>query len=339
MESKKKSCKNCGKDISCKQHGRKKKHEYKYCSYACYYDARYGKVVRSTNKKLSTRNPLYLAAAELMKAGYTQREAAERMGINKNALRDWLYGRRSTNAAQISSNRNCRYCGGSLGEKPRLSRQYCSRSCSDKSRYHEKNPGSGSRENYESSVLSEAMEMYWSGIGGRAIAYHFGIAEGTVYSWIHDYGGERERCAAFTPQHLTPFKQRIHESVTTVEWLSALRAKVPEHTAQNEEPPVRLVCRTIDGRTATNGLVTLITEHLKCAPFSGETFAFCNKSYSIVSMITWQETMFVTNRFHKINGSFIWPSEKLGQSIEVAAHEFEYIVSFCKTSKKIGINT
>lgn len=161
------------------------------------------------------------------------------------------------------------------------------------------------------------MEMYWSGVGGGAVARHFGIPEGTVYSWIHDFGTQRERIESFTPFILMPFRQKIREAKTADEWLNALRENIPQSNTASNSPPVRLVCELINGQSGVNRLVTIISEGLHLDPLNGEVFAFCNKEQNIITTITWKKTMFNMTKFPKMNGSFIWPHKELGISIEV----------------------
>jgi hypothetical protein len=62
------------------------------------------------------------------------------------------------------------------------------------------------------------MEMYWGGYGGTAVAQHFNIPVGTVYSWIHDFGNQKERKAV-----IKPLMEQFRAASDTGEWLGALR--------------------------------------------------------------------------------------------------------------------
>lgn len=322
-------CESCGKAIVEKY---RKNHEYKYCSYSCYYDLRYGKLVG--NKKVKSRNPSYIEASKLLQEGFTQRKVAEAAGVNFYAFRDWLSGK----SKEIYSDAVCRYCGVELAGMRRIGkRKYCSRSCGNKAKYREKHPEAQSRQRHTSALLEAALGLYWKGLGGRAIAVHLGIPEGTVHSWIHEFGGEKERMKPYTPHYLLPFKQRLREAKTAEEWVEALRTKALPNCENESGKSVRLVCETVDGRKDAPGLVTIIVECLKSNPFCGEVFAFCNKSYTAITTVIWENNMFVTTGFHKISGSFVWPHEKLGQAIEVSSHEFEYMISFCKIRQKFVV--
>jgi hypothetical protein len=85
--------------------------------------------------------------------------------------------------------------------------------------------------------------------------------------------------------------------------------------------------------------VTIISEKLKSDPFGGEVFAFCNKNRDIITAVTWKGTMFNTVSFSKLNGTFIWPCEKIGTSIEVTANEFEYLISSRKQDRYFAENS
>lgn len=329
MEKKKSVCLNCGKDITQKQHQRKN-YQYKYCSRYCSSDARYGKTI--AKETIEARNPLYLEAAKLLEEGLTQTEAAERAGINKNTLSSWLHRHGAKNSAAVFANCVCQHCGVSLADMPCLSRRkYCSVSCGNKARYRQK---PSSRPNklwqHERSVFEGAMEMYWNGTGGSAIARHFGIPVGTVLSWIHDFGGQKER--------LEPLKNRLRLAKNADEWNVALRENTPKNNDEIDDSTVILVCGNVNGHSGVSQLCGVISERLKSDPLSGEVFVFCNKERNIITTFSWKKPVFNITKHIKMHWTFIWPDEELGAAIEAAVSEFEYLISCCKQDKYFAEN-
>jgi len=314
---------NCGKALTQKRH---KYRQYKYCSRACHYDDRFGKIVKEEN--ITARNPLCLEAAKLLAAGFNRTEAANQVGISSSVLGDWLYHNENT-AKTIFASRACVFCGNSIGGKPSFNRKYCSNSCRDRARYRRKNPTSPKQvRQHEQAVFEGAMEMYWSGIGGSEIARHFGIPEGTVSSWIHDFGGQKER--------KEPLKNRLRLSRNAAEWLAALR----EHTIQDsdyEESTVVLVCGKFHGHSVDK-LATLIFERLKDNPLNGKVYAFCDKCGKTITTLSWNTPIFNISRYIKVSGTFIWVHEDFGKSIEISRAEFEHLISL-QNHKKIVENT
>jgi hypothetical protein len=173
---------------------------------------------------------------------------------------------------------------------------------------------------FDPALRRQALDLYWGGLGQAEIARRLGVATGTVYSWVHDFGDLRERCK--------PTKQRLREAQTAGEWQQALREAAPP--AESEGTLVRLVCGEMRGNCGMNRLVTTITEVLRQNPFSGEMYAFSNMERKIVCTITWTPPMFRIVRLPKMYGCYIWPREEFGSFIEVAQSEFEYLIFFCK---------
>jgi transposase-like protein len=202
-----------------------------------------------------------------------------------------------------------------------------------KANYARKHPDYGTHRALSNPELrKDALELYWGGLGQRAIARHLSIPEGTVYSWVHDFGGQRERIQTSAATRLKPAEQRLSEPETAGEWLEALQELAGSRPIDSECPPIHVVCKAIHGQSEVNQLVTIICDCLRLNALSGEVFAFCNKSRNTIITITWKGTMFSTVKFTKMYGSYLWPREKFGSSITVPAHEFEFLISCHKGS-------
>ena len=326
MRTKKSKCLNCGNDITEKQQ-RNKKHQYKYCSRECFYDAYYGEIAESN--KLIARNPLYFKAAEMLKLGFSRTKAAESVGVSERGFAEWLYDYGVS--AAILEERICLYCGKSLsGIAKTNSCKYCSSSCQTKAGYRKNHPNCRTLMSHDTAMLKEAMSLYWNGSGGREIAQHFGIPEGTVNCWIHKFGKQQNR--------IEPLKNQLRLAQNADEWLTALRT----HTINNEfqeKQPIKLICGSVQGQSSVNQFATIIYECLKIDPLNGDVFAFCNKGKNIIITFSWDEPIYNISKYIKVNGTFIWPHENLGTVIEITETEFEHLISLQKYNKTIVENT
>jgi hypothetical protein len=193
---------------------------------------------------------------------------------------------------------------------------------------------------HEPVVFERAMEMYWSGMDSAAIARKLDIPAGIMYSWAYDFGGERERTQPViyfdeeTPHSWSP-KECFRQAENAKEWLEIL-----QKSAQNEVPSenerLRLVCGKIHGQSAAR-LSMVIYEKLKADSLGGETFAFrkrSNKCGNIITTISWNDSIYHIARYIKTHGTFIWPDEKLGQSIEATRTEFEHLIARRKSLRR-----
>jgi len=245
--------------------------------------------------------------------------------------------------------RACLYCGKEFKHPAhQTERKYCSRQCGSKATYNKRHPNSQGRVwGHEKSVFDAAMEMYWNGSGGAEIARHFNIPVGTVYSWIHDFGGQR-KCIEppRLPKVIRPKKKRPSKSVTqrlgkaknAEEWLEVFRENTLANNDSFEDLSIYLVCGTLYGQSV-NILATVIFESLKDNPLSGKVFAFCNKGGDTITTFAWIDPVFNISKYVKASGTFIWPHENLGKSIEIAKTEFDRLLFLKKhknSSEKIS---
>ncbi|MDR2043500.1 MAG: hypothetical protein LBQ15_03875 [Clostridium sp.] len=219
----------------------------------------------------------------------------------------------------IQEGKTCQYCGKSLlGMCQLAKRKFCSKTCGNKYKLRQKKPDVQEKLwVHEPETFKQAMGMYWSGIGSAAIARKLDIPVGTMYSWVHDFGGERERVKPII--HIDkerpcawPLKECFREAKNAEEWLEALQ-KTVQSEIPCEEEGIRLVCGKMQGQSAER-LSMVIYKKLKADPLGGETFAFCNKCDNIITTISWKEPMYHMVRYIKTHGTFIRPDEKSGKS-------------------------
>jgi len=237
-------------------------------------------------------------------------------------------------------NQNCQHCGTSLiGMCQADKRKYCSVSCGAKARLRKKKPDIQEKLwQHEPETFKSAMEMYWNGIGGAAIARHFNIPEGTVYSWIHDFGGQRERAepekvSAIYKSLKMPVKEQFRAAESTAQWHCVLRENTQDGDESFEDENVTLVCGTLHGQSA-NKLAAVIYESLKEDPQSGKSYAFINKGRNTISVLSWKMPVYRISKYVKVSGTFIWPHEELGRAIEVTKAEFDRLLLLEKQRKK-----
>jgi hypothetical protein len=214
-------------------------------------------------------------------------------------------------------------------------RKYCSNTCSNKYKLRIKKPDVQSKLwQHEPKVFGKAMEMYWAGISSAAIARYLAIPVGTMYSWVHDFGGQRERAEQALPFneepiHIWSLKENFRLAQTAKEWLEVLHNSASQNEESCENATISLVCGKLHGQSA-NKLASVVYEKLKDDPLSGKTYAFCNKCGNAITTISWNEPIYHISKYIKTHGTFIWPDEELGKSIEITRPGFEHLISLQK---------
>ena len=242
--------------------------------------------------------------------------------------------------------KQCLYCGTELPITSQLvNRKYCGITCKNKYKLRQKKPCVQAKLwQHEPEVFESAMEMYWQGYGGAAIAYYLGISVNTAYSWIHDFGEQRERCASTElPAIIRPAiksrKDLFRDAESDVAWYNILRENASTNAESFEDVPIRLVCGVLHGQSAGK-LAGVISDRLKENPLSGRSYAFCSKGRNTVTVIAWKSPVYVLSKYVKAHGTFIWPHENLGETIEVTRAEFEALLfmnKYEKTAKTLDV--
>jgi len=159
------------------------------------------------------------------------------------------------------------------------------------------------------------MELHWGGEESGAIARRLSIPVGTVYSWVHDFGGQRQR--------KEPLKQLLYKAKSGGEWLAALRENTQGDRSENS--PIHLVCGMVHGQSVEK-FTGIIYEALNENPLIGNTYAFCNKTRTTISTFAWNPPVFHIAKHIKMYGTYIWPGENLGRTIEVTRTEFDRLL-------------
>ena len=213
--------------------------------------------------------------------------------------------------------RSCLYCGKEFTYPAHYTdRKYCSRSCGSKGSYNRKGTDSNGRVwEHKKDVFDEAMERYWSGEECGVISRRLNIPVGTVYSWVHDFGGRRQR--------KEPLKKLLYNAKSAEEWLAALREDTKSDSF--DDMPVRLVCGMFRGFSAER-FTSIIYERLNENPLNRNVYAFCSRMRNTITTFAWKPPVFNIAKHIKMHGTFIWPDEKLGLSIEVTKAEFDRLI-------------
>jgi len=228
-------------------------------------------------------------------------------------------------------NHVCIYCGKSLAGLFRANhRKFCSHMCCVKAAYYKKYPNRPHKLwQHEQSTFERAMELYWGGEESATIARRLEIPVGTVYSWVHDFGGLNRRTE--------PLKNRLKFADSADEWVFALRENTRGEDYYEEEI-IHIACEKLNGQSV-NKLATVVLERLNDNPLCGKTYAFCSKNGREITTLSWAYPIYHISKYVKVNGTFIWPHENLGTVIEITKTEFEHLISLQKYNKIIVENT
>ena len=203
----------------------------------------------------------------------------------------------------MGKNEDCIYCGTKLPESSQsYKRKYCGSSCRNKYKLRIKKPGVQAKLwQHEPAVFERAMEMYWSGISSAAIARHFGIPVGTMYSWVHDFGWQKERAKPIIeykekPIHVWSLKECFRLAQSAEDWLKILRNSAIQVEGAYASASVNLVCGKLHGQSAGK-CAAVVYEKLKEDPLNGKTYAFCNKCGNAITTISWKEPIYHIARY------------------------------------------
>jgi predicted nucleic acid-binding Zn ribbon protein len=126
---------------------------------------------------------------------------------------------------------------------------------------------------------------------------------------------------------------RLDEAETAEEWTEILRnSDVVTETSET----VILVCGFLHGSGAPGRYVSIAAEQFWQKDFCiGTCIAFCNILKNAITTIELQGDNFKMTRTFKTSGTFVWPDEKLGKSIDVTKAEFERLLTIKKHRKNV----
>jgi hypothetical protein len=140
-----------------------------------------------------------------------------------------------------------------------------------------------------------------------------------------------------TPIHLRTLKESFRFARSAEDWLGFLHDNAVSPGELYANASIILVCGRLHGYSAGK-LAGIVYDRLKEDPCGGRTYAFCGKCGNAITTISWNEPIYHIERYVKTHGTFIWPDENLGASIEVSRGEFDHLISLQKYRKNVAIS-
>jgi len=314
-----KNCQHCGKELKREQVWNKRK----YCSSQCFGKSRLGKP-RAYNKVEWNGVWLYpgkhLEVLKLCCSGMSPVQALQTVGANYSTLRRL---RENPETAALLSKRACPVCGENM--PPPLNRKYCSQKCRWDAKYARSAAANGIKPRFiDYENREKSLKLYQQGFSCSSIAEMLDISRETVKSWIYKTGLSKE---------FMPLRRQLKNATTPEEWLEILKNS---GVVTERSDIVILVCERLHGGGAPGRYVSIATEKFWREDFrNGTCIAFCNILRNAITTIEWQGENFQMTRTFKISGTFVWPDEKLGKSIEVTRAEFDKLISIKKYRKNV----
>jgi hypothetical protein len=321
----------------------------KYCSNACRdrnYAAQSIREVKLTQEQLDGKNCLNCGGVIIQTAGkpvrmYCDRNCARQFYYNTSpeehaAIRRQVLEARKPVPGTPKEYRQiyvCKCCGKEFEGYKYRRRVYCSRECNNASHSY---AGSKRQVPTEEICLSPssaayraAKEMGAAGKKDREIADTLGCNIGTVQGWL------RNTRHKTTPAQHRPFSEPFYRYIharSAVEWIAVLndemRCTQGDVCAGNEtrERSVILVCQTVHARRPLYALAAIVESGLGLDPLDGNIYAFCGITREDLIYFRWDGGGFQLTKRNRAYGRYVWPGEKLAQSIAVTPAEFAFIL-------------
>ena len=130
---------------------------------------------------------------------------------------------------------------------------------------------------------------------------------------------------------LRPLRHQLEDAKTADEWVEILHGS---ECPPEQSDRVILVCARLHGSGSPGRYIGIAWEQFWNEDFcDGTRIAFCNILKNAITTIEWRGDNFHLTRTFKVSGTFIWPDEKLGTSIEVTRAGFEKLISLKKHEK------
>lgn len=95
-----------------------------------------------------------------------------------------------------------------------------------------------------------------------------------------------------------------------------------------------------DMRKQINGLSVIVQDQLEMDPFSGNLFAFCNRSRRLLKIVYWDRNGFCMWLKRLEKDKFPWPRDQKEAS-EISLEEFKLLlngIDFWKAHKKLNFS-
>ena len=309
-------CQQCGKELKREQIWNKRK----YCSRECSVKARVCKKVEWNGVWLYPGK--HLEVLKLCCAGLPPLQALQKAGANYSTLRRL---RENPETAALLSKRACPVCGENI--PPPLNRKYCSPKCRWNAKYARSAETKGIKPRFiDYEGRQKVLELYRDGFDCRSIVEATEIPKSKVKHWIYHSDIAKE---------FRPLRHRLDNANTADEWIETLRNS--EDVSERFDSVILVTVR-LHGSGAPGRYVSIAAERFWCKNFyEGVCVAFCNILKNAITTIEWHGENFHMTRIFKTSGTFVWPDEKLGKSIEVTRAEFDRLISIKKYRKNTEI--
>jgi len=280
-------CPNCDKDIKQEQGGRRQR----FCDEKCRWE--YNRKKLHEQRKEEREKVCPNCGKEFQpkwKTGRQQRFCCEQ------CRKTWWNEYRKTNEAQAEP--NCIYCGKEIEFRKRGIAKYCSRYCylQDVSQLKiEKNC-----EYCRGKFLSpESAQRKYCSIGcANAVR---GKQQESVEGW---------RCIS-TRKPLA--------------WQRQLTELARVHVTTSKRR-IFLACSIVSAKHSVDVLTEMVKFQLKCNPFDGNLYVFCQSHCRQLKWLEWDGSGFCVGYRRAEYGTYPWPSDEDGPVVEIGEKEFAFLL-------------
>ena len=306
-------CQRCEKELSKQQVWNHKK----YCSRQCFADSYYGEKIEWNGVQI--RPGKALEVLKLCYGGMPPSQACQIVGAHYSII-----GKLKTipEAAEYLSKCACPICGKDV--PPPANRKYCSDKCKRRAKYERSRTVKGIKRRFiDYENRKKALELYQCGFEYALIAQKIDVPQQKVKKWLY---------RSDVVKNFRPLRRQLENAKTAEEWSEILRnSKIP---AQGRLDAVVLVCARLHGSGAPGRYISIAAEQIWREDFyDGVCVAFCNILKNAITTIEWRGDNFHLTRTFKTSGTFVWPNENLGRSIEITRVEFDRLISLKKQRK------
>lgn len=305
---------------------------YRFCGMPCHKNARFGEVV--TDGAFKARSEAGLLALQMVRDGAPIIETAKQVGLTEVALRKLIYRNPG-----VFDNRVCQRCGKSLAGITALShRKFCSNRCKSAFYHRIKAQNDPPKKLAAKQTLrKKGIELYGQGYSVIEMAELLDIPIDRATSWLRKHGGRFEE----------EFRNKRESAKSPEEWLAVLREYKLEPKSQSggfderenehEEESHIFACKKIVSYSGYHSLVGKIKDELGLNPYSGKILVFCSLYRCTITTIHWSDTMFITTKYPRVGGGYIWLNEDIedtGTHVAASKSDFDFILSYFKMNHK-----
>ena len=93
---------------------------------------------------------------------------------------------------------------------------------------------------------------------------------------------------------------------------------------------------SVDFRKSINGLMLIVEDDMKCSPFDGGLFVFCNKARDKLKALYWDQTGFCLWYKRLEKDKFKWPRKSNTEIMTLTEQQWDWILSGLDIAKMKG---